>query len=423
MSTAQRGEPGTSVARQEPERDARLTADARARLQKIRSDNAFTMAVTAESWGDRMTVTTRRAFAEFIRRFRLDISEVDNLGNRPYRNGYYYRRRVAEMRTAGQVDWSLGEHIGPNKELDRLAAMTESDPAYDPELTQWAREERRRRAQERIRWEVPEDASHAYVVRVKLKGDQNPLEGCDWITPARTKKVKKWENKRFAGWEEKVADPVGAEEPEKTVITRAWRRCGLLVAAEIPELKQEEAVMDSAAEEISIAIDERDEEEAAREVSAHRPRELPLAVREDNPYEIDDDAPGNTREAARVTPAGRSETHTRAAETAAAMRDPYDDRDEPAPSDGHAATDRHEMQPNRGAIDTTKGPHAMPLPFNIGLARIKTPLREISNEDLGKALAFARNVGKYVELVEAISLVLDDRRAGDAIEPKAEASA
>lgn len=278
--------PGTAVA--VPQED-RLSPERRAEVQRMRSDRNFVMALTAEAWGATLDPQQRYALAEFVRRYHLDVNEVDILGGRPYRNGYYYRRRIAEMRTAGKVEWSQGEHIGPNKDLERLAKLQESDPEYDAELTAWAKDERRRRMQERIRWEVPEDATYAYVARVKIVGDQNPLEGCDWITPLRTKKVKKWGKGRgeFLGYEEKIADPIGAEEPEKTVVTRAWRRAGLLVAAEIPELAAEEAKFDAAAEELTAEFEHIANNDRAREIANTRePASLP-APKLDDPYAVD----------------------------------------------------------------------------------------------------------------------------------------
>src|SRR6185312_2369725 len=238
--------PATAVAHVDRRRE--LDAESARHLADVRARNALVVAITNESWGEKMTPVMRRAFAEYMRRFHLDISEVDNLGGKPYRNGRYYERKIAGMRSAGLVDWSAGEHIGPDARLDALIAQ--GDP--------WAKEESARRLRERIRWAVPDDATHAYVTRVKLKGDQNPLEGCDWITPTRMKKTKFGDN---------LADPVGADEPEKTVITRAWRRVGLLAAAEIPELKAEEERMDVAAEEVSAQVEEMREADETRELS------------------------------------------------------------------------------------------------------------------------------------------------------------
>lgn len=273
MAAQQKPEPGTAVAKRDDTTSAAsLDAAGKRHLAEIRARNALVVAITNESWGQKMSPMMRRAFAEYIRRFKLDVSEVDNLGGRPYRNGRYYERRIAEMRTRGLVDWTHGEHIGPDPRLDALAEQGDT----------WAVEETTRRLRERIRWAVPEDATHAYVARVKLKGDQNPLEGCDWITPERTKKTQ---------YGEKIADPVGAEEPEKTVITRAWRRAGLLAAAEIPELRDEEEALDAGAAAVAEEVEQIGAREAQRELSSAKPKHLMPGVRHDDPYSVDEAAP------------------------------------------------------------------------------------------------------------------------------------
>ncbi|HEY5551567.1 MAG TPA: hypothetical protein VIK52_06755, partial [Opitutaceae bacterium] len=251
-------------------------------LLAIRATRALTVAITNESWGKTMSHGMRHAFAEYMRRFHLDISEVDNLGGKPYRNGNYYKRRIAQMRTRGLVEWTEGDYISIDARLDALVAAGD----------EWALGENVRRARERIRWAVPADATHAYVARVKLKQDGKPLEGCDWITPARVKKVKDWgDDRKFKGWKEVPADPVGAEEPEKTVITRAWRRAGLLAAAEIPELKQEEEIMDVEAEAVEATVSEiREREDARDERSEIKPAMLTVAPIND-PYSLGPGAP------------------------------------------------------------------------------------------------------------------------------------
>jgi hypothetical protein len=104
-----------------------LTALQEQRAQYIaekREKRAFIAAINGASWGNGLTAMQVSAFAEFMRRFKLDISEIDNLGGRPYRNGRYYMRRIAELVKAGRVEDHKGEHIGPDA---RLVALQESD--------------------------------------------------------------------------------------------------------------------------------------------------------------------------------------------------------------------------------------------------------------------------------------------------------
>lgn len=265
------------------ERDAGLDRAGKLHLAQIRATRALTVAITNESWGKALTPMMRSAVAEYMRRFRLDISEVDILGGKPYRNGYYYRRKIAELRTQGRIEWSEGEQIGHDARLDLLM---ECD---DPKRAKRAKDEATRRMFERIRIGSPEDATHVYVVRVKLKSDGKPQEGADWITPKRMKQVKKSDNGKFAGMEEKIADPVGAEEPEKTCVTRAWRRVGLLVAAEIPELRNEEQAMDAEAEVVEAEITAIGARESAQEAAIQEKRagqDVGSNVSPDDPYQI-----------------------------------------------------------------------------------------------------------------------------------------
>jgi hypothetical protein len=287
MSATQKPEPGTAVAAPK-DRDANLTPAQREHMAAIRTTRNLTVAITNEAWGNALTPAMRHAVAEYMRRHKLDVSEVDVLGGRIYRNGYYYRRRIAEMRAAGKLEWSEGEHIGPNAQL---VAGTTSD---DPEIAAWSKAENFRRFKERVRWEVPADATHAYVVRIKLKTDGKVLEGCDWITPERKNKYGK------------VADPIGAEEPEKTVITRAWRRCGLLVAAEIPELRREEESMNSDAEIVDAQIEEIGATDAKRDAELARPETQLALPAQNDPYGDVTTSAAPAREAEKVEVGPRS---------------------------------------------------------------------------------------------------------------------
>ena len=278
----------TAVARQhrdEAREDralAGLDAHGRREVLEQRMRRQITPAIANESWGQSLSPNAQRAVAAYMQRFNLDVGEVEILGGRIYRNGQYYKRKLAEMRTRGLIEWSEFSMIGPDARLEQLA--------HDGD--EWARGEALRRIRERIRWSVPEDATHACVARVKLRSDERVLEGCDWITPKRTMKTK---------FGEKLADPVGAAEPEKTVITRAWRRVGILAAAEIPELQAQETVLDSSAVEIAAEVEEIAQDEEARELAASRPKAMMPTVDPEDPYHVDADAPALTgREASRV---------------------------------------------------------------------------------------------------------------------------
>lgn len=220
-----------------------LTAKAEARLYEIRARNAMVQAIAGESWGAKLTPLQQKAFAEYLRRFHLDISEIDNLGGRPYRNGRYYMRRIAELAGEGRVEWYKGEHLGPDDRLNYLATQDGGE---------WAAQEKLRRLQECIRLGVPADATVVYAVQVKMKELALPTEGVKWFSPGRQKLG--W-SKEVKGKREMVdADPIGEENPITSTETRAWRRVGRLAAAEIPELRSQEAEMEFAASETQAAV-------------------------------------------------------------------------------------------------------------------------------------------------------------------------
>jgi hypothetical protein len=262
---------------QTPESEPRnpgLTPRAQARLYEIKARNAMVVAISNESWGGKLTPIQQRAFAEYMRTFHLDISEVDNLGGRPYRNGRYYMRRTAELASEGRVEWYKGEHIGPDARLDAMAKAGD----------QWAIDEKMRRLRECIRLAIPAEATYAYVVTVKMKELSTPTEGAKWYVPGRQKMG--W-SKEVKGKREMVsADPVGDENPITSVETRAWRRAGRLYAAEIPELRDQEAYMEYEASETQKAViaeaERADEVDTAATITPGAFADVP----HDDPYGI-----------------------------------------------------------------------------------------------------------------------------------------
>lgn len=270
MTAAQKPEQGP------PARDAGLTDTGKRALNEIRARNALVVAINNESWGSKVSPLQARAYAEYMRRFNLDIHEVDILGGKPRRNGQYYKRRIMEMAHAGLIEWVKDYHIGPD---ERLQALVEAKD-------EWAAAEHTMRLRERIRHAVPDDAQYAFVVVIKLRSLAEPLDGCKWYVPGRQKLgwSKTERNKR----EMVSADPVGDEHPIETVETRAWARVGKLVAAEIPELRAEEAAMSAAEGEVEHVVSriaEDEERQAAEHAAVQPPRGVPLAITE-GPAEV-----------------------------------------------------------------------------------------------------------------------------------------
>lgn len=79
----------------------------------------------------------------------------------------------------------------------------------------------------------------------------------------------------------------------------------------------------------------------------------------------------------------------------------------------------------RAPLDEPKpltGPAVYPMPFTWEGYDIKTPLGLVQSEPLGRAIAWAKNsraANRYIEFIQAGEMVLDDRKNGDADEPKA----
>lgn len=275
----------TNTPAKQQDRYAHLNPRQRAHMEEIRARNGMVQAIAGESWGNKLTPLQQRAFAEYIRRFRLDISEVNNLGGRPYRNGNYYMRRVAELASEGKVEWYKGEHIGPDDRLDFMAKNGD----------QWAIDEQTRRLRECIRLGVPATATHVYLVTIKMVALQLPTEGVKWYEPGKQKMG--W-SKEVRGKREMVdADPVGDENPELSVETRAWRRAGRIAAAEIPELRAQEELMELAADETQQSVLEEAMRAEALDAKA-TVGEHPIDNGGDNPY---GDPPQKTAPAA-ITP-------------------------------------------------------------------------------------------------------------------------
>lgn len=390
-----------------------LDPHARREVLEQRMRRQITQAIANESWGQSLSPNAQRAVAAYMQRFNLDVGEVEILGGRLYRNGQHYKRRLAEMRSKGLVEWTKGYMIGPDPALD--AAI--KDP--DPDVAEWAKQERRFRIRERIRWAVPPDATHAYVAQVKLTNDANVLEGCDWITPKRTKKTK---------FGEKIADPVGAEEPEKTVITRAWRRAGILAAAEIPELKAQEETLDAGAVEVAAEVEQIAHDEEAREAAAQRPKNLMPGVRPDDPYALDDRAPVQVpREVRGETAEFRSPMAV--AMEAALTRDPYDDHENNPPGGDELPFD---ADPDEDGIGAEAGSLASPAREPLACELYEIPaglgpksgrrLGGLSTVDLDSLYRWAKKpnaLAKFPDLAHHCEALLEARRLGDAPSPEA----
>lgn len=212
MTTPTTDTPGTAVALK---RDAvGVLPPAYQAALEIRKREAMMFAeVSKQSWGTNLDQNQRRAIAAFCQRHNLDPSMIDLLGGRLYRNGAFYFDRLAKMVATGKVEYAFADYITLEPRLDRIAADTS-----DPERAKAARIEKNRREDERVRWQVPDEALAACVFRVKLQGMQE-IAGCKPVLASGQ-------------------DPVGKSNPVTTAETRSARRALRKVIEISPELKQ-----------------------------------------------------------------------------------------------------------------------------------------------------------------------------------------
>ena len=174
--------------------------------------------VAKQSWGEKLDQTQRRAIAAFCQRNSLDPSMIDLLGGKLYRNANFWLDRLAKMVGLGRVVYAFADYITADPRLDTIAA-----DKTDPERAQAARIERNRRQDERIKWQVPEEALAACVFRVKLRrADGTEMEevaGCKPVMAAAN-------------------DPVGKGNPVMTAETRSARRALRKIIELAPEVAQ-----------------------------------------------------------------------------------------------------------------------------------------------------------------------------------------
>lgn len=182
---------------------------------QIRKQQAMMFAeVSKQSWGTSLDATQRRAIAAYCERHTLDPSMIDFLGGRLYRNANFWLDRGAKLVAAGLVEYVYPDYITADPRLEALA-----QDANAGEVQEWARVESARRKQERIRWQVPEEALSACVYRIKVKGMDREVCGCKPVIKSDK-------------------DPVGNANPVMTAETRSARRALRKVIELSPEVKQ-----------------------------------------------------------------------------------------------------------------------------------------------------------------------------------------
>ena len=219
----------TAVATTEPtNRRALLDAEARARIEERRLQNAMATAIRGATWSKDLSAEGARAVAEYCRQNRLDpIRHVEVLGGRIYLNAELYRERAMPLIQAGIVRCDEPDFINADARLDELAKAGDD----------WAKGETARRLRLRIQHNVPEKAVAACLFRITLVESGMTVVGVNWC-----------------GGGVRQRDPVGDSEPTKTAQTRAERRAWTRVAEVLPSYGRQFEAMASSAESVSETL-------------------------------------------------------------------------------------------------------------------------------------------------------------------------
>ncbi len=218
----------TAMATTEAPTRPALSAEAQARVEERRLQNAMATAIRGATWSKDLSAAGARALAEYCRQNRLDpIRHVEVLGGRIYLNAELYRERAMPLIQAGVVKCDEPDFINADARLDELAKQGDT----------WAKEESSRRLRLRIQHNVPEKAVAACLFRITLVESGMTVVGVNWC-----------------GGGVRQRDPVGDSEPTKTAQTRAERRAWTRVAEVLPSYGRQFEAMQASAESVSETL-------------------------------------------------------------------------------------------------------------------------------------------------------------------------
>lgn len=223
-------EPGTAVAAtQKQDFLGALPPALRAAYELRQADALMRSEVAKQSWGEKLDNKQRYAISAFCQRHNLDPTMIDLLGGKLYRNANFWLDRLAKMFAAGKVEYAYPDYITVDPRLEKIAA-----DKSDPERAELARKEKNRREDERVRWQVPDEALAACVFRVKLVGIQE-VAGCKPVLASGN-------------------DPVGKGNPVTTAETRSARRALRKLVEVVPEIQQSWEVMEQDWKSLSATV-------------------------------------------------------------------------------------------------------------------------------------------------------------------------
>lgn len=206
---------GTALATVEDEGVGKFPPAIQQALRMRKLANAVASEITKLSWGQNIDRSVAMAIGEWGHQHGVDvITEIDFLGNKPYLNSRFYFRKLAEQIARDRVEYAVADFVHVDRRLDKLAAEGDAE----------AVEEQLRRAKERIKRGIPDEATGACVFRIKLRSMNREIVGVNWCGGGT--------GKHKAGGK---GDPVGEVEPIKTAESRAGRRGIRLMASHMPE--------------------------------------------------------------------------------------------------------------------------------------------------------------------------------------------
>ena len=227
--TSPTAEPSTAVAAPKQDFLGALPAPLRAAYELRQADALMRSEVAKQSWGEKLDNKQRYAISAFCQRHNLDPTMIDLLGGKLYRNANFWLDRLAKMFAAGKVEYAYADFITVDPRIDRIAA-----DQSDPKRAEQYRLEKNRREDERVKYQVLDDALAACVFRVKLKG-VDEITGCKPVMASGN-------------------DPVGKANPVLTTETRSARRALRKLVEVVPEIRQSWEVMEQDWKSLSATV-------------------------------------------------------------------------------------------------------------------------------------------------------------------------
>src|SRR5574338_1108618 len=230
-------EPGTAVERARPH----LTPEMQARIEERRLQSAMVQKIRGATWGQQWDANTIAAVATWARENDVDpITEIDVLGGNIYLKARHYERKLAGLIGAQQIEYARKDWVHVDKRLEKLADAGDED----------AKRESRRRLNERIKYNLSDEADAACVYRIKHRLMDQEVTGAKEHVPGKRK------------------DPVGDNMPMETVETRALRRAMLQLKEALPGVRVATTNDDAFVEVGEVVKENHDRLKAERQIAA-----------------------------------------------------------------------------------------------------------------------------------------------------------